>query len=142
MKYQSFAHKKFCLEYHIEFVTKERRTWITDFKTEEKLKQIFETIANEFNVEIKACGVQPDHIHIYIAAKNTDFNIVKFIQALKGKSSYLIKKEIPTLRNIKDLWAKGYFVATTGPTPNYVVKDYVEKQDLSRNLRDLSKKPL
>jgi len=137
MKYLSFAHKKFCLEYHIEFVTKERRTWITDFNAAEKLKQIFESIAKEFNVEIKACGIQPDHVHLYIAAKNTDFNIVKFIQALKGKSSYLIKKDLPMLKNIKDLWAKGYFVATTGPTPNYVVKTYIEKQDLLH--KDLSK---
>ena len=131
MKYQSFAHKKFCLEYHIEFVTKERRTWIVDFNLQDKIKRIFESIADEFKSELKSVAIQPDHVHMYVAAKNTDFNLVKFVQAIKGKTSYLLKKEFPILKNLGDLWAKGYFVATTGPTPSYVVKTYVEKQDLS-----------
>lgn len=129
MKYKTQGHKKFCIEYHIEFTTAERRTWIEDFNAKENLEKIIQQICQEFNVELKAIGVQKEHLHLYVSA-TPELNLVKFIQALKGKSSYLIKKDLPVLKNIKDLWAKGYFVSTTGPTPNFVVERYIKTQDL------------
>lgn len=135
MKYITQGHKKICIEYHIEFITKERRTWIEDFGVKDKLVEIFNNICKEFNCELKACGVQKEHVHLYVSA-TPNLNLVKFIQTLKGKSSYLIKKDCPILKNLKDLWAKGYFVSTTGPTPNFVVEKYIKNQDLHH------KKPL
>lgn len=129
MKYKTSGHKKFCIEYHIQLTTAERRTWIKDFNLKEKIEKIMLEICKEYNVELKAIGIQNEHLHLYVSA-TPELSLVKFIQALKGKSSYILRKDLPVLKNIKDLWSKGYFVATTGPTPNFILEKYIKTQDL------------
>lgn len=128
MPYKTAPHKKFCIEYHIQFTTKERRPWIEDFNARDKLEQIFYSLAKEMNVRIKELAIQKDHVHFYISA-NPSFELKKFMQVIKGKSSYLIKKACPQLKDLPfPLWTKSYFVSTTGPSPNWSVSKYIRRQ--------------
>lgn len=127
--YNTTPHKKFLLEYHIVFPSKERRDWIETFQVKDKLKEIFSQIAQDEKVNIKALGIENDHVHVHISTLPA-FNLTKFMQVLKGKSSYLIKKIYPQLKDLPyPLWTKGYFASTTGP-PSWLIQEYIRNQDL------------
>jgi len=131
--YWTGANKKFLMEFHIQWTTKGRRPWITEFGLVEKLREILFRIASEQKVTVKACGIQPDHVHLHIAVSSrpTEFSPAKFMQYIKGKSSYLIKKYCPVLKDLPySLWSKSYFFSTTGPVVNTQVQKYIQKQGL------------
>jgi putative transposase len=54
------------------------------------------------------------------------------MQAIKGKTSHHLLQEYRWLQKEcwdRHLWARGYFVATTGNVTDEMVAEYVEKQD-------------
>jgi putative transposase len=54
------------------------------------------------------------------------------MQAIKGKSSIRLMREFRSLSKAfwgRHLWARGYFVATTGNVTDEMVTKYIESQD-------------
>ncbi len=57
------------------------------------------------------------------------FGMHRMVKAIKGRTSRLLRQELPTLRSrLPTLWTNSYFVATVGGAPLSVVKRYVESQ--------------
>jgi putative transposase len=55
------------------------------------------------------------------------------MNAIKGKSSVRLMREFRTLAKAfwgRHLWARGYFVATSGNVTDEVVAHYIENQDV------------
>ena len=55
------------------------------------------------------------------------------MQAIKGKTSYQLLRDFRALRELfwgRHLWARGYFVASTGNVIDSVVAKYIENQDV------------
>lgn len=120
---------KFDLEYHIEFNAKEKRPFFKDSELRERIEDIFHRIAKEQRVIIKALAVQPEHVHMHISVM-PDFNLSRFMQFIKGKSSYLIRKECPRIKDLThgSLWSKANFVRTTGPVTSWKIDRYINSQ--------------
>jgi putative transposase len=55
------------------------------------------------------------------------------MNAIKGKSSIRLMRDFRTLNRTfwgRHLWARGYFVATSGNVTDEVIARYIENQDL------------
>jgi putative transposase len=76
-----------------------------------------------------ACGASvPDHVHI-LCEVDPRFGVHKFVKRVKGLSSFLLRKQFPTLKSrLPTLWTNSYFISTVGGAPLAVIKQYIENQ--------------
>ena len=121
----------FSLIYHLIVVVKYRKKVFTSTTLVQDVKNTFESIARDFEVEIieQECGV--DHVHVLFRAKPT-LDLTKFMNILKGHSSRAIRKKHRNFLQDKlwgdSFWSPSYFLATTGNVTIDVLKQYVEQQ--------------
>ena len=115
--------------YHLVFVVKYRRKVIDD-KIFNRLKEIFEYIASNYNITLHEWNHDKDHVHILFKAQSNS-ELSKFINAYKSASSRLIKKEYPIIRKSlwkEYFWSRSFCLLTTGGAPIEVVTRYIESQ--------------
>jgi putative transposase len=94
-----------------------------------KLGEVCETMG----CDLLACDGEADHLHAIIEYP-PKVSISALVNALKGTSSRLLRKERPDIaRRYVDggLWSPSYFAASTGGAPLDVVRRYVEQQRAS-----------
>ena len=129
MKLDDNNHSVFLLNYHLVFVVKYRRKVIDD-AISNRLKEIFERIAPNYNITLEEWNHDIDHVHILFRGQpNTE--ISKFINAYKSASSRLIKKEFPQIRKSlwKEMfWSKSFCLLTTGDVTVDVIKQYIQSK--------------
>ena len=129
MKFDNNNHSVFLLHYHLVLVVKYRRNVLNDAICQ-RLREIFEYIAPNYNVSVQQWNHDVDHIHVLFKAHpNTELS--KFINAYKSASSRLIKKEYPELR--KELWkemfwSRSFCLLTTGGVTVDIIRNYIETQ--------------
>ncbi len=122
-------HSVFLMYYHLVFVVKYRRK-VIDEKISNRLKEIFEYIAPNYNIVLQEWNHDKDHVHILFKAQPNS-ELSKFINAYKSASSRLIKKEHPKIRKSlwkEYFWARSFCLLTTGGAPIEVVRRYIERQ--------------
>ena len=82
-------------------------------------------VAASHKIIIHELCIEPDHIHIFVDIPNT-MSVCKAFQLLKGGSSYLIRKKLPTMRwRYKALWGKGKFYRSVGSVTDEAVRHYI-----------------
>lgn len=114
-------------QYHVIFCPKYRRRVLIG-KIAEDLKNIFQEVADEQEIEIKALEIMPDHIHMFISFDPRK-HIHKIIKAFKGRSSKILRDKYPKLKSrIPSLWTRSYFCCTVGYISEDVVQKYIENQ--------------
>lgn len=114
-------------QYHVIFCPKYRRRVLIG-KIAEDLKNIFQEVANEQEIEIKALEIMPDHVHMFISFDPRK-HIHKIIKAFKGRSSKILRDKYPKLKSrIPSLWTRSYFCCTVGHISEDVVQKYIENQ--------------
>ena len=62
-----------------------------------------------------------------------DLSASKLVQYIKGNTSRKLQKEYKELNNQfwgQHLWARGYFVASSGNVTDEIIKEYINNQDL------------
>lgn len=129
MKLDNNNHSVFLMYYHLVLVIKYRRE-VIDKEISDRLREIFEYIALNYNINIVEWNDDKDHIHILFKGQpNTELS--KFINAYKSASSRLIKKEFPKIKQKlwkEYFWSKSFCLLTTGGVTIDVIKKYIEKQ--------------
>ena len=129
MEFDNNNHSVFLLHYHLVLVVKYRRNVLND-AISQRLREIFEYIAPNYNVSVQQWNHDVDHIHVFFKAHpNTELS--KFINAYKSASSRLIKKEYPELRKTlwKDMfWSRSFCLLTTGGVTIDIIRNYIETQ--------------
>jgi len=114
-------------KYHIIFCPKYRRKVLVD-NVETRLKEIIQQVADEKQVSILEMECDKDHVHI-LCEVHPQFGVHKFVKAIKGRSSRLLREEFPWLKSrLPTLWSHSYFVSTVGGAPLSVIKQYIENQ--------------
>lgn len=129
MELDNNNHSVFLMYYHLVLVVKYRRKVIDD-SISNRLKEIFEYIAQNYNVSLQEWNHDKDHIHILFKAKPNS-ELSKFINAYKSTSSRLVKKEYPIIKKFlwkEYFWSRSYCLLTTGGAPIEVIKRYIESQ--------------
>lgn len=129
MEFDNNNHSVFLLHYHLVLVVKYRRNVLND-AISQRLREIFEYIAPNYNVSVQQWNHDVDHIHVFFKAHpNTELS--KFINAYKSASSRLIKKEYPELRKAlwKEMfWSRSFCLLTTGGVTIDIIRNYIETQ--------------
>jgi len=129
MKLDSNNHSVFIMFYHLVLVVKHRKK-VIDNMISDRLKEIFEYIAPNYNIFLQEWNHDYDHVHILFKG-HPNSEISKFINAYKSASSRLIKKENPEilLKLWKEyFWSRSFCLITTGGAPIEVIKQYIESQ--------------
>ena len=113
--------------FHVVWCTKYRRKLLTP-EVEARLKQIATEVAEETRCAIREMEGNLDHFHMLVDC-DPQFGIHRFVKAVKGRSSRLLRQEFSPLRTrVPTLWTNSYFVATVGGAPLAVIKQYIESQ--------------
>ncbi|MBU4314250.1 MAG: IS200/IS605 family transposase [Actinobacteria bacterium] len=125
-----YIHKEgivYLNQYHIIFCPKYRRKVLTG-DIEKDLRQIFDEVAKEKDVEIKALEIMPDHVHMFISFDPRQ-PLHKLIKLFKGKSSKILRDKYPKLKSrIPSLWTRSYFCCTIGNISEETIQKYIENQ--------------
>ena len=133
--YQDLRRGRHCisaLNVHLVFVTKYRRD-VLDAKALEWLQGHFAKVCEQMEARLLACDGEDDHVHLLVEYP-PKLAIAALVNALKGTSSRLLRKEMPHVANRYwqgALWTPSYFAASAGGAPLAVLRQYVEQQRAS-----------
>ena len=129
MELRNNNHSVFAIHFHLILVVKYRKKVINDVVSE-RLKEIFESIQDGYNITLEEWNHDIDHVHILFRSEPNS-NISKFINAYKSASSRLIKKEYPSIRSKlykEAFWSQSFCLISTGGANTKTIRKYIESQ--------------
>jgi putative transposase len=133
-EYRRAAHTVYRLHYHFVFTTKYRKPALKG-PIGAQVRDMIREICRTKDIVILKGHVRPDHVHLMLSlAPNQAPSRV--MQAIKGKVSHRLLQDYRALRKEfwgRHLWARGYFVCTTGNVSDEVVAKYIELQDVEEH---------
>lgn len=135
--YRKTSHTTYDCKYHIVWITKYRKKVLGGL-VGKRVRELVREICKRNNVEILKGHVSKDHVHLFVSVP-PHLAISKLVQYLKGKSSYKLMQENKQLSKLfwgRHLWARGYFVATSGNITDEVIMEYIKNQDDNKNDTD------
>lgn len=101
----------------------------------ERCRELIRQVCKEHEAEILKGHVSQDHIHLFVSVR-PDISVSKLVQLMKGRSSRKLLQEDKNLQKQywgQHLWARGYFVASSGNITDEMVKEYIENQDVEKD---------
>ena len=129
-EYRKGSHTVYRLHYHFVFITKYRKP-VLHGDVALRLRELIRQICASEDVVIVKGHVRPDHVHLMLSVPPNRAPS-QVMQAIKGKSSHHLLSEYRRLKKEfwgRHLWARGYFVCTTGNVTDDAIKQYIEQQD-------------
>jgi putative transposase len=127
--YRSSSHSVYDLKYHIVWITKYRKP-VLRADIAERVRELIRELCKANDVEIIRGHVSYDHVHLFVSAP-PHMSVSKLVQYLKGKTSRKIMMEYKSLNRQfwgRHIWARGYFVASSGNVTDEVIIKYIEEQ--------------
>ena len=128
--YRTGSHSRFDIKYHFVWVTKYRRPVLYG-EVGHRLRQLVVEICKTNEIEILSGHVAKDHVHVFLSCP-PNLSPSKIMQYLKGKTSRKLMMEFQHIQKTfwgRHLWARGYFVATSGNVTDEVILEYIRLQD-------------
>ena len=123
------SHAVYETKYHLVWCPKYRKK-ILKGDIQERVKEIFYRIADEFEFEIDKCEVAEDHVHILLTFPPR-YSISKVVGIIKSISASEIFREFPRVRKYLwggKFWEQGYFVRTVGDkVTEDVIRMYIQQ---------------
>jgi putative transposase len=96
----------------------------------ERARELIREICRAHDVEIIKGHVSKDHVHLFVSVP-PDISVSKLVQRIKGKSAYKLLQEFKGLNRQfwgRHMWARGYFVASSGNITDEMIMQYIENQ--------------
>jgi len=96
----------------------------------QRTRELLREIARSLEMPIYAGAINRDHVHM-LTGIPPHISVSRAVQYLKGKSSHRLLSEYASLRKRywgQHLWARGYWVASSGNVTHEVWKKYIEDQ--------------
>ena len=103
-----------------------------------RVRELIRQICTSLDVEVLKGHVAKDHVHIMVSVPPY-ISVSKLVQSVKGRTSRKMLDEYKGLRRTfwgRHMWARGYFVATTGNVTDEVIMKYIEEQDKMERAHD------
>jgi putative transposase len=101
----------------------------------ERCRELIRQVCKVNEVEIIKGHISRDHVHLFVSVPPT-LSVSKLVQMLKGVSSRKLLMEDKNLQKQywgQHLWARGYFVASSGNITDEMIKEYIENQDIEKD---------
>jgi putative transposase len=127
--YRTSAHTRFDIKYHFVWTTKYRKRALSG-SVGTRLRELVREVCRTNDIEILQGHVAAEHVHILVSAP-PNMSASKIMQYIKGKSSRKLMMEFRHLNKQfwgRHIWARGYFVATSGNVTDEVIQEYIRLQ--------------
>ena len=127
--YKRGSHTVWDLKYHLVWTTKYRYQ-VLGGDIGLRCRELLREIARSKEMTIQAGSINRDHVHMLISIP-PQISVSRAVQYLKGKSSHKLLSEYKKLRKKywgQHLWARGYWVVSSGNVTDEVWKEYIENQ--------------
>ena len=126
-EYRKASHTVFSINVHVCWITKYRYK-VLKGGIGQRTKELIRRICNEEGVEILSGAVAPDHVHLLMSINPTT-SVSTLMKYIKGKTSRKLQMEFPELKKQywgQHLWARGYFVCSTGNVTTKMIEEYIK----------------
>ena len=103
-----------------------------------RLRELIREIGKTMDIEIIKGHVSKDHVHLFVSVPPYH-SVSQVMKRIKGKTSRRLLSESRILAKQcwgRHLWARGYFVASSGNVTDEVIAEYIEKQTHTERARD------
>lgn len=119
----------YSLQYHLVWCTKYRRKVLTA-GVEEDCKRLLKELAEEYDFDIPAMEVMPDHVHLLVDARPQFFisDMVKIIKGSLARHLFLLHPELKKKLWGGHLWNPSYCAVTVSSRSREQVEQYIESQ--------------
>ncbi len=128
--YRRLSHSVYDIKYHIVWITKYRKP-ILKKDIGERIRELLRQICTSLDVQIIRGHVSKDHVHIMVSVPPY-ISVSKLVQSMKGRTSRKLMDEYKSLKRAfwgQHLWARGYFVASSGNVTDEIIMKYIEEQE-------------
>ena len=128
--YRTSSHSRYDIKLHFVWTTKYRRKFLSG-EVARRVKLLINEICLSKNVKVIKGSMQEDHVHLFVS-KPPSLSESKLMQYIKGKTSRKLLMEFAHLKRQfwgRHIWARGYFVASSGNVTDEVIMQYVEMQE-------------
>jgi putative transposase len=130
MSYRKGSHTVYDIKYHIVWITKYRKPVLRG-EVGKQVRELVRQTCATLDVYIVSGHVALDHVHLLVSVP-PNLAVSDLVQRLKGRTSRLLLDEFAELKRQfwgRHVWARGYFVASSGNVTDEVIKQYIESQD-------------
>jgi putative transposase len=131
--YRRTAHTRFDIKLHFVWITKYRKALLVG-EVGVSVRNWVREICAEFEVEIIKGHVSKNHVHLFVSSP-PHISPSQLMQRIKGKTSRKLMMEYSHLRRQcwgRHVWARGFFVASSGNITDEVIMEYIENQDVNK----------
>ena len=129
--YRKGSHTIYRLHYHFVFIPKYRKPALTG-DVGLRLRALIRDVCQGHEIDIVSGHIRPDHVHLLLSVP-PQLSPSRVMQAIKGRTSHRLLKDFRHLRKAfwgRHLWARGYFVASSGNVTDEVIAKYIADQDV------------
>ena len=98
----------------------------------QRVRELTREICRAKDVEIIKGHISRDHVHILVSVP-PHISVSHLVQSIKGKTSRKMMMEFKSLSRTfwgRHIWARGYFVASSGNVTDEVIMKYIEQQNV------------
>ena len=120
--------------YHLVWSPKYRRD-VLQGEVQQRVRELFVDIAEQYDITIEEMEVSPDHIHIFCSFPPR-YSIAQVVTRFKSLSARAIFREFPRVKRRLwggELWEDGYFARTVGDKVTAeVIRRYIQQHRLEK----------
>ena len=124
------GHAVYRLNYHFVWIPKYRRA-ILKGAVAERAKELFQEIAEQYELTLDTLTVMEDHVHLFVSAPPR-YAPAQIANILKSISAKKLFEEFPQVRKRLwggKFWADGYYVGSSGDEVTAdVIRRYIKYQ--------------
>jgi len=129
--YRHGSHTVYQCHYHFVFIPKYRKPVLRG-EVGLCLREMIREVCKAYDIQILQGHIRPDHVHLLLSVPPT-LSPSRVMNAIKGRSSNRLMRNFRTLNRTfwgRHLWARGYFVTTSGNVTDDVIAKYIAQQDV------------
>ena len=127
--YRVGPHTRYSINYHFVWVVKYRKAALRG-EVAKRVREVTIEVCKANDIEILGGHVSKDHVHLFVSAP-PHLSPSKIMQYVKGKTSRKLMMEFDHIQKTfwgRHMWARGYFVATSGNVTDDVILEYIRLQ--------------
>jgi putative transposase len=122
------SHAVYDTQYHLVWAPKYRK-WILRGDLRQRVKELFEEIAGNHEIDIDTMEIAEDHIHLFVSFPPR-YSIGKIVGMFKSISASVVFREFPEVKQQLwkgEFWGDGYFARTVGDKVTAeVIRNYIK----------------
>ena len=126
MDYQRDEHRVHLVVYHLIWCPKRRKPVLTGAVAKD-CRTLIESKCKQRGLHIEELAIRPDHVHLFVRVWPVD-SPVDVLKAVKGVTSYELRRKHPQLRTMPSMWTRSYLVCTAGHVSQETIRRYIEAQ--------------